>query len=121
MPIATFSLAALDCPDPHALVSFYQSLVGGEVKRESESSEWVRLETPTGSDIGFQRDENYQPPNWPDGRSQQAHLDFDVSDLDQAETEALAIGATKAAIQPSPEEWRVFLDPAGHPFCLCKV
>ena len=62
---------------------------------------------------------NYQAGS--DGSSQQAHLDFDVSDLDEAEAEALAIGATKAVIQPSPNDWRVLLDPAGHPFCLVKV
>ena len=31
----------------------------------------------------------------------------------------LAVGAVKASVQPSPDWWRVFLDPAGHPFCLC--
>jgi hypothetical protein len=33
----------------------------------------------------------------------------------------LAIGAVKAERQPKPDRWRVFLDPAGHPFCLIKV
>ena len=32
---------------------------------------------------------------------------------------ALALGATKCSEQPSPENFRVFLDPVGHPFCLC--
>jgi hypothetical protein len=30
----------------------------------------------------------------------------------------LALGATKAQHQPGTT-FRVFLDPAGHPFCLC--
>jgi len=45
-------------------------------------------------------------------------LDFDVANLDEGEAEALAMGAVKADDQPKPQFWRVFLDPAGHPFCL---
>jgi hypothetical protein len=40
-----------------------------------------------------------------------------VDDLDDAEARALALGAAKAKMQPSPDRWRVLLDPAGHPFC----
>lgn len=61
------------------------------------------------------------PPGWPDGVAQQAHVDIDVTDLDDAEAEVIALGARKADTQPDPAWWRVFLDPAGHPFCLCKV
>ena len=28
------------------------------------------------------------------------------------------LGAVKTDDQPMPQSWRVFLDPAGHPFCL---
>ena len=119
MPIATFSVAALDCPDPRALAEFYRQIVGGTIKEETASDEWVRLRTDSGSDLGFQRVDDYQAPGWPDGVPQQAHLDFDITDLDAGEAAVLAIGARKAAVQPAPEEWRVFLDPAGHPFCLC--
>ncbi len=95
-------------------------IVGGSIKEETASVDWVRLQTGTGCDIGFQRDPNHQRPGWPTGAPQQAHLDFDVSDLDSAEESVVAIGAAKADVQPAPDEWRVFLDPAGHPFCLCK-
>jgi hypothetical protein len=36
----------------------------------------------------------------------------------------LALGATKADVQLSPgdqDPYRTFLDPAGHPFCLCLI
>lgn len=121
MTIAQFSLVALDCPDPRALADFYQQIVGGKIKESTASDEWIRLQTDAGVDIGFQLDPGYQPPQWPDGVPQQAHLDLDVPDLDAGEEAVLAVGATKAEIQPSPEAWRVFLDPAGHPFCLCLV
>ena len=39
-------------------------------------------------------------------------------DLDAAETAVMELGATKAEHQPG-ETFRVFLDPAGHPFCIC--
>jgi hypothetical protein len=47
------------------------------------------------------------------------HLDLAVSDLDAAEAEAIRLGARRAGEQPHPTRWRVMLDPAGHPFCLC--
>ena len=119
MPHATFTLVALDCRDPRALAAFYMTLIGGEIKSETATDEWVRLQTGSGVDIGFQRDPNHAPPMWPAG-AQQAHLDFDVADLDLAEREVVALGAVKAAVQPSPADWLVFLDPAGHPFCLVK-
>ncbi|WP_442858944.1 VOC family protein [Arthrobacter sp. CAN_A6] len=31
------------------------------------------------------------------------------------------MGATPAEHQPTPGQWRVLLDPAGHPFCLTAV
>ncbi|MET7990769.1 VOC family protein [Amycolatopsis sp. NPDC005232] len=41
-----------------------------------------------------------------------------VEDLDNAEREAIRLGATKETHQPGPERFRVLRDPAGHPFCL---
>ena len=49
---------------------------------------------------------------------QQFHLDFRTDDLDAAEERVLGLGATKADHQPGDGRRRVFLDPAGHPFCL---
>lgn len=121
MPIARFSLVALDCPDPRSLAEFYRSIVGGEIVPQTASESWVRLELPDGSDIGFQQDPGYRAPDWPAGAPQQAHLDFDVDDLDEGERAVLAIGARKASTQPQPADWRVFLDPAGHPFCLVRA
>lgn len=46
------------------------------------------------------------------------HLDLMVQDLDHGESVVLGLGGTKAAVQPG-ESFRVYLDPAGHPFCLC--
>ena len=121
MAIASFSLVALDCPDPLALAEFYRGIVGGEIKKASADDDWVRLQVANGSDIGFQLDAGYRAPDWPEGLPQQAHLDFDVADLDEGERAVIELGARKTAVQPEPDEWRVFLDPAGLPFCLVKV
>lgn len=121
MTIATFSLVALDCRDPLALAEFYQKIVGGEIESQTADGSWVSLKVVSASDLGFQLDPDHQPPRWPDGLPQQAHLDFDVVDLDEGERQVLDIGARKADVQPQPDDWRVFLDPSGHPFCLCLV
>jgi hypothetical protein len=42
-----------------------------------------------------------------------------VDDLDEAERQAVALGATKFDHQPDPGNFRVFADPVGHVFCLC--
>ena len=38
--------------------------------------------------------------------------------IDSADKAALALGASQHDEQPG-STFRVFLDPAGHPFCLC--
>ncbi|MEV0229715.1 VOC family protein [Nonomuraea sp. NPDC050786] len=54
-------------------------------------------------------------------RPQQLHIDLTVTDMDKAEQQVLEIGATKHEHQPSEDDsFRVFLDPTGHPFCLCR-
>jgi hypothetical protein len=70
--------------------------------------------------ISFQRAPGYQPPAWPDPASpMQFHVDWVVDDLDGAEQRALSLGARKFDHQPEPDDFRVFADPVGHPFCLC--
>ena len=72
-----------------------------------------------GQCISFHRVAGYTPPTWPtQERPQQMHLDVIVDDLDAAEAAVIDLGATKHPDQPGTS-FRVFLDPAGHPFCLC--
>jgi hypothetical protein len=117
-PARTVRLASvtLDCPDPKALASFYSRFLGTEVALDEE--QWAAVKLGRGW-LSFQRVEDYRRPTWPSGETpQQSHLDFVVADLDVAENAALAAGATKAAVQPSPQRWRVMVDPVGHPFCV---
>jgi Glyoxalase-like domain len=120
--IAKFSVVALDCPDPLALAKFYGQITGWPVGRGDEESEWVQLAGDGGATIAFQRVADFVSPMWPgQDHPQQAHIDFDVDDLDAAEAAILEIGARKAEFQPEPDSFRVYFDPAGHPFCLVLV
>ena len=120
MAIARFQLVALDCPDSRALAAFYSAITGWPESHPHEDyPEWIQLEGDGGATLGFQQVEGYRAPEWPgQEHPQQLHLDFTVPDLDAGEAAVLAIGAVKHGLQPSPDDFRVFLDPAGHPFCL---
>ena len=114
-------LVVLDCPDPRALGAFYARILGWEI--ESADDEWVDVRGPGGGiGLSFQKVVGYQAPTWPEGpRPQHFHLDFDVADIDAAEPAVLEAGATVHEHQPSESgSFRVYLDPAGHPFCLCR-
>ncbi|GGT10612.1 VOC family protein [Nonomuraea spiralis] len=119
--IAEFRTTVLDCPEPRALAEFYSRLLGWPVTYEDE--EWVVVEDGgSPKRLAFQRAPDHRPPSWPDpARPQQLHIDVTVTDLDRAEKQVQEIGATKHEHQPSEDDsFRVFLDPAGHPFCLCR-
>ena len=122
--IATLQCVVLDCADAGELARFYQSVLGGEVNRPDRrwtlGRGWATLHTGDGLVLAFQRVARYQPPQWADpARPQQFHLDFGVPDLDSAQREVLAHGATLLD-RKGNRSWRVFADPAGHPFCLVK-
>ncbi len=111
----------LDCPDPQALAAFYRGVLGGEVSAESD--DWVDL-SADGHRLSFQRARHYQPPSWPDGPPQQFHLDLAVEEYAGPHELVTSLGAVPLdPVDPPPSEggrtWRVYADPAGHPFCLC--
>jgi predicted enzyme related to lactoylglutathione lyase len=115
MAIARFPSLVIDCPDPGLLAKFYGELLDWKV---DISSDWAEVRAGYGQCICFQPVEDDTPPQGPDQAApQQMHLDL-VVDLDAGEAAVLELGGTKAAHQPGTT-FRVFLDPAGHPFCLC--
>lgn len=120
-PIRVFG-ACIDCPDPAALAGFYASLLGLDVRYQGSDGAWLSASDGDRGDgplacLTFQAVDGYQAPDWPDpARPQQVHLDVMVADVDVAERQLLEIGG-----RPLPgagENWRVYADPAGHPFCL---
>ncbi|NML51827.1 VOC family protein [Streptomyces sp. R302] len=123
--IGTLQCVVLDCPDVMELARFYASLVGGEVNRPdarwSLGDDWATVHADGGLVLAFQRVAEYRAPRWPDpGHPQQFHLDLGVADLDRAGAEVLALGATLLDGGDGKRSWRVYADPAGHPFCLVR-
>jgi predicted enzyme related to lactoylglutathione lyase len=116
MAIARYPSFVIDCPDAAVLARFYGTLLDWPVTGESD---WAEIRSGEQC-ICFQQVEGFSPPDWPGQQvPQQMHLDVVVADLDEAESKVLELGATKHGHQPG-ESFRVYLDPAGHPFCLCS-
>jgi hypothetical protein len=117
MTIARFPSFVLDCSGPGRLAAFYGALLGWN---PTSDDGWGEIRDAAGTQcICFQRVADYRPPQWP-GQDvpQQMHLDVVVDDLDAGQAAVLELGATLAEHQPGTT-FRVFLDPDGHPFCLC--
>lgn len=115
-------VTVLDCPDPRGLAAFYAEVLDWRVDPESDD-DWVELIGPEGRRLAFQRSPGHRAPDWPGTEhGQQAHLDFDVFEeqMDEAEAQVLALGATLLQGDgDGARAFRVYADPAGHPFCLC--
>lgn len=115
----------LDCPDPDALARFYSGLLGLEVDPDGDAT-WQSLSGDgSGVVLAFQRAARYVAPSWPDGAPQQLHLDLTVEDMAAAHRRAVALGARPLdpldePTEDEPRGFRVYADPAGHPFCLCR-
>ena len=121
-PRLTLSTVVLDAPDAPALADFYRRLLGWKV--DAAEPDWVKISGPEGgAALSFQTETAYVRPTWPAGSGDQQmmiHLDIKVDDLDVAGAHAVAAGAVLAEYQPQ-DDVRVYLDPAGHPFCLWIV
>lgn len=116
-PIARLGAVVLDCREPLRVAEFYAAVLGTTIARTED--DWVQLEALDGIELAFQLAPDHVPPQWPGSEHpQQFHLDLDVPELDAAEARVLALGARRHEHQPGTT-FRVYLDPAGHPFCLC--
>ena len=115
--IGRLEKTVIDCPDPRALAAFYAAVLGMGLLEDNP--DWVVIGRAAGMrELAFQRADPWHPPSWPDPEHpQQLHLDIHVDDVEVAEDEVLRLGATR--LPGAPETgFRVFADPAGHPFCL---
>ncbi|MEV0963341.1 VOC family protein [Streptomyces sp. NPDC049910] len=118
MAIAALGTVVLDCADPSTLAAFYAEILGAGVERYGD--DWVTLTGYQGTPLAFQAAPGHTAPAWPSsGSSQQFHLDLTVEDLDAAEARVLALGAKPLDAEDRSRGFRVYADPAGHPFCLC--
>jgi catechol-2,3-dioxygenase len=114
--IGRLRTVVIDCPEPRSLAAFYSELLGLPVTHDED--EWMVIGGGPGQPrVAFQQAPDLREPRWPDPeRPQQFHLDVQVDEIGPAEEMALKLGA-----HPLPgagKDFRVYADPAGHPFCL---
>ncbi|MFF2996683.1 VOC family protein [Streptomyces sp. NPDC057950] len=120
MALVLAGVVVLDCAEPEKLAAFYKELLDGE--ETDTSANRIDIRGADGTRMGFRRDLTATPPSWPrPENSLQAHLDFQVADLDEAERRIVGLGGrpieTKDAAGPFEE--RGYADPSGHSFTLC--
>jgi hypothetical protein len=118
----TFSLTSLivDAADLDGESSFWHRLLGGSITRTA-THHFLRIDGfPV---IVIQHAPGQVPPQWPDGVSQQMHVDLATDDAATADERVLDAGGRRlrpaddavASAQPGS---RVYASPAGHPFCV---
>ena len=111
----------IDCPDTMKLAAFYSELTGRPIKDGSDEH-WAGI-TFGEVELAFYQVDDYRAPQWPDGaHPKQFHLDFEVDEIEPEQRRVLDLGATlqQDFIRPDGYGWRVYTDPVGHPFCLCR-
>lgn len=113
------TIIVFDAPDLAVESGFWAGLLDGEVEAEDD---WHSVTVDGEWRMGFQLAPNFVPPVWPGGpQQQQIHLDLWVDDLAAGHEKVVALGGR--LLQPSQEpdadeQFVVYADPAGHPFCL---
>ncbi|SDL30103.1 VOC family protein [Streptomyces indicus] len=123
MAVAEMHSTVLDTPDPKGLASFYAELLGGRV---DDTGQWLAVHLPDGQRLGFQHVAEHEPPVWPhwpgaEGDPQQTHLDLRLTGTYEEAEELVRLlgGRVLDADDDNGERpYRVYADPAGHPFCL---
>jgi hypothetical protein len=115
-------VVVFDAADLSAESSFWAGVLDGTVEAEDD---WHMVSVDGAPKVGVQLAPNHVAPDWPDGTpEQQIHLDLWVEDFADAHDRVMSLGARvlkSAAQEESDDNFQVYADPAGHPFCLCWV
>ncbi|RDI34885.1 VOC family protein [Lentzea flaviverrucosa] len=115
-----FQVVAFDAADLTRESRFWAGVLGGEVQ---EDDDWHMVIVDGTPRVGVQLAPDHTPPEWPDGPTeQQVHLDLWVEDFAEAHEQVMALGAKvlkPAGGNTTGDDFQVYADPAGHPFCLC--
>ena len=114
-------VVVFDAADLAVESRFWAGVLVGRVDAEDD---WHMVFVDGQPRVGVQLAPGHVPPEWPDGTPQQIHLDLWVDDIGAAHEEVVSLGARllkPAEPRPSeaPDNYQVYADPAGHPFCLC--
>ena len=107
----------VDVDEPERLARFYAALL--DVPIVDENERWWTIRLPDGRHLDFQLNIGYRPPTADSTEvPQQFHLDLMVDDLPAAIAYAESLGARR--IERLGGTSVAFVDPSGHPFCLCR-
>ncbi|MBA2694358.1 MAG: VOC family protein [Actinobacteria bacterium] len=112
-------VVTFDAADLSAESAFWAGVLKGTVDVDDD---WHMVLVDGAPRVGVQLAPGHVPPDWPDGTPQQIHLDLWVEDYSSAHEAVTALGATllrEATGASSGDDFAVYADPAGHPFCLC--
>jgi catechol 2,3-dioxygenase-like lactoylglutathione lyase family enzyme len=123
-PVGQLMNIVVDCPDADSSARFWAAVLGWERVQETADAVDIAPASDSRRRLVFQQVADYRPPCWPDqGPPQQLHLDVRVDDLETAEQRVSALGAVPLAerVVLEDETYRVYADPAGHPFCLIQL
>lgn len=110
-------LVVFDAADLAAESDFWAGVLGGTVDVDDD---WHTVLVDGVPRLAMQLAPGHTPPVWPQGpQEQQIHLDLWVEDIEAAHSEVMALGATLLQDAEEDQNFIVYSDPAGHPFCLC--
>jgi catechol 2,3-dioxygenase-like lactoylglutathione lyase family enzyme len=116
-----YQVVTFDAADLGSESAFWAGVLGGEVHPDGD---WHMVTVDGEPRVGVQLAPGHVPPDWPHGTPQQIHLDLWVDDFAAAHEHVTALGARllqEAHGNTSGDDFQVYVDPAGHPFCLCWV
>jgi predicted enzyme related to lactoylglutathione lyase len=114
-----YQVVAFDAADLGSESAFWAGVLGGEVDVDDD---WHMVIVDGEPRVGVQLAPDHRAPEWPHGTPQQVHLDLWVEDFPAAHEQVMALGARvlkEAEGCTSGDDFQVYADPAGHPFCLC--
>ena len=112
--IGRLKTVVFDAADMDALAQFWSAVLDIPIVHRSE--DWTTLQGDNVR-LAVQLAPDHVAPTWPDPTvPQQVHLDIEVDDISAAQEAVLRLGAR--LISDDHEDFRVYADPAGHPFCL---
>jgi hypothetical protein len=115
----TRQVVVFDAAELAAESTFWAGVLDGTVDAEDD---WHRVMVDGESRVAVQLAPNHVPPDWPDGKpEQQIHLDLWVEDFAAAHDRVMSLGARVLKPPVGDDNFQVYADPAGHPFCLCWV
>jgi predicted enzyme related to lactoylglutathione lyase len=122
MTVGRLTQLILECHDAEQLARFWQEVL--DLSEPQGDADWLTLRWEPVGRFSFHRVADYRPPAWPGKHGDQhAHFDLLVDDLHDASLAVERAGGRPVTdvVDPGPKAWRVYADPAGHPFCLVSV